>query len=120
MVLPSVAAVFGVREKIEDKDLLSVVVNGGDEAEIITAYIEDGDGPAAFDLCLISMGKNSSRFDEVPPRASEHQTSPIVQGTAGLGKLGGVVAQGAAFDQSHDEDNMSISWHDCQCSRPQF
>ncbi len=99
---------------------MSVVVNGGDEAEITTAYIEDGDGPAAFDLRLIGVGKHSSRFDEAPPRAGEKQTSPIVQRSAGLGKPGGVVAQDAAFDQSHGEDNMSTPWLVCQIPESAF
>ena len=72
------------------------------------------------DLRLVGAGKHSWRFDEVPPRAGEHHTSPIVQGPAGLGKPGGVVAQGAACDQSHGEDNMSIPWHKCQTPESQF
>ena len=96
-----VAAVFGVSEKIEDKDLLSVVVDGGDEAEIVTAHIEDGDGPSALYLYLIGVRKHAAGFDEILPRTGQHQPRPIVERSVGLGKPGSVVSQGGAFDQPH-------------------
>lgn len=101
-------------EKVEDKDLLAVVVDGRNQAEIIAAHVEDGDRFAAFHLRLIGVGKHPAGFDEILPRAGEHQPGPIVQGTAGLGKPGGVVAQGESLDQSHSEDNMSSPWPVCQ------
>jgi hypothetical protein len=43
-------------------------VDGRDQAEIFTAYIEDGDGLAALDLYLIGVRKHPASFDEILPR----------------------------------------------------
>lgn len=67
-----VAAVFGVSEKIEDKDLLSIVVDGGDEAEIVAANIEDGDDLPAPYFHLVGVGKHAAGFDKTLPLAGEH------------------------------------------------
>ena len=109
-----VAAVFGVSEKIEDKYLSSVVVDGGDEAEVVTAHIEDGDDLPALHFHLVGVGKHAAGFDGTLPRAGKHQSGPVVQRTIGLGEPGSVVAQGASFNQPHREDNMSSSWPVCQ------
>ncbi len=92
------AAVFGVSEKIENKDLLSVVVDGGDEAEIVATHIEDGDRPSTLHFHLIGVRKHAAGFDEALPFAGDHQPSPVVQGPVGFREPGCVVAQGASFD----------------------
>ena len=109
-----VAAVFGVSEKIENKDLLSVVVDGCDEAEIVAAHIEDGNRSPAFHFHLIGVRKHAAGFDETLPLAGKHQSGPVVQRSIGPGKPGSVVAQGASFNQPQREDNMSSSWPVCQ------
>ena len=108
------AAVFGVSEKIENKDLLSVVVDGCDEAEIVAAHIEDGNRSPAFHFHLIGVRKHAAGFDETLPFAGEHQPGPVVQRSVGLREPGSVVAQCASFNQPHREDNMSSSWPVCQ------
>ena len=77
---------------------MSVVVDGGDEAEIVAAHIEDGDGPPALNLYLVGVRKHTAGFDEILPSPCEHQTSPIVQWPACLGEADGIMAQGASFD----------------------
>ena len=101
-------------EKIEDKDFLSVVVDGGDKAEIVAAHIEDGDRPPTFYFHLIGVRKHAAGFDEALPSAGDHQPSPVVQGPVGLREPRCVVVQGASFNQPHVQDNMSISWLLCQ------
>lgn len=109
-----VAAVFSVSEKIEDKDLLPVVVDGGDEAEVVPAHIEDGDDLSALHFPLVGVGEHAAGFDQILPLAGKHQPGPVVQRAVGLGKPGSVNAQGASFNQPHGEDNMSSSWPVCQ------
>ena len=72
------AAVFGVSEKIENKDLLSIIVDGSDQAEIIAAPIEDGDRPPALHFHLIGVGKHAAGFDKILPLAGKHQPGPVV------------------------------------------
>ena len=88
-------------EKIEDKDFLSVVVDGGDKAEIVAAHIEDGDRPPTLHFHLIGVRKHATGFDEILPFAGKHQPGPVVQRSVGLGEPGRVVVQGASFNQSH-------------------
>jgi hypothetical protein len=66
-----VAAVFGVSEKIEDKDFLPVVVDGGDEAEIVPAHIEDSDDLSAPHFHLRRV---STRFCHLPESTSRAQS----------------------------------------------
>ena len=103
-------------EKIEDKDFLSVVVDGGDKTEIVAAHIEDGDRPPTFHFHLIGVRKHAAGFDEALPSAGDHQPSPVFQGPVGLREPECVVVQGASFNQPHVQDNMSISWLFCQMS----
>jgi len=74
-----VAAVFGVSEKIEDKYLSSVVVDGGDEAEVVTAHIEDGDELPALHFHLVGVGKHAAGFDKILPSAGKGDLSNAVK-----------------------------------------
>jgi hypothetical protein len=62
------SAVLGVSEESEHVHPAAVVMNGGDEAKVIPADIEDGDGSSASDLDLVSVraGHSSPGNGESP------------------------------------------------------
>ena len=94
-------------EKIQDEDFLPVIMDGGDQPEIIAADIEDGDGFPAFHLHLVGVGEHPASFDEILPGPGEHEAGPVLQRPDRLGKAPGIKAEGGSFDQAHSVDYMS-------------
>jgi len=79
-----ILAVFGVGQK-EDKDLLSVEVDGSNESVGIAFQIEDVNGSPALDRDRIRTGKDRPHLLEVPPAGVPGDIVPMFQGAFGRG-----------------------------------
>lgn len=101
-------------EEMEDEHFLAIVVNGGNEAEVVAVYVKNGDGFPTLNLHLVGVGEGFSGFDEVFPRGGKRESRPITQWFGGFRKALGIFTQGDSFDQPHSQDNMSIQRPLCQ------
>lgn len=75
-----VLAVFGVGEDFQDEDFSSIVVDGGDEAVMVSSDIENSDCPAAGYLCGIGMGECLTHFVKTLPCAFVRDFIPCRNG----------------------------------------
>ena len=107
-------AVLGVSEEVENEDLLAIVVNGRDQAKIVSCDVEHCHCPPTADSDLIGVRKGLACVNKACPIGGQDDASPSVERAGGTRVPPPVFAQGGSFDQPHDEDIMSTSWPLCQ------
>jgi hypothetical protein len=91
-----------VGEDLQDEDISGVVVNGGDEAVMVSCDIENGDGLAAGYLCGLGMGECLAHFLNASPEAYSCSFMPCGKGYCGVRVKSGVFIEAAACDDSHE------------------
>ena len=65
-------------EEAHGKHFFPVVMNGGNEAKIVSD-VKNDDGAVAFNCHLVCVGKGLSRFDEILPAGSFSHPIPMVE-----------------------------------------
>ncbi len=89
-------------EDLEDENFPRIVVNGGDEAMMVSSDIENSDGLAAFHLCGIGVGECFPDFSNGLPLGGLGFCVPCCERCGGVRVFVDVFDEPPAGDDVHD------------------
>ena len=89
-------------EDFQDEDFSGVVVNGGNEAVMVSGDIKNGDALPTGYRCRIGVGECLADFLKVSPCGFLRNIMPCGKGNGSLGMKLGVFIEAAAGNDAHE------------------